>query len=94
VGVPTTEEYLKQETEKMEAEVRKDVPELKGHVLFKGRIEREQLPWPVALYFKWFPKQAAFGDFVEWGKVDAWADEIGGVLKGFEEVGSQGVMAR
>ena len=83
VGVPTTEEYLKQETEKIEAEVRKDVPELKGHVLFRGRIEREQLPWPVSLYFKWFPKQAAFGDFVEWEKVDAWADEVGGVLEGF-----------
>ncbi len=81
VGVPNTEEYASQEAEKIEKEVKKEVPLLKGHTLFQGRIEREQLPWPMALFFKWFPKQAQFGDFVEWERVDAWADGVGKELK-------------
>ncbi|KAK0656193.1 Flavodoxin domain-containing protein [Cercophora newfieldiana] len=81
VGVPNTEEYAALEREKMEALVRKSVPQLRGHTLFQGRIEREQLAWPVALFFKWFPKSAKFGDFVEWEEVDKWADKVGEEMK-------------
>lgn len=86
VGLPGTEEYAAKETEKIEAEVRKSVPALRGHTLFRGRLEREQLAWPVALFFKWFPKGAQFGDFVDWDEVDKWADKVGEEMKkGIEE---------
>ncbi|KAK3342199.1 flavodoxin-like protein [Lasiosphaeria hispida] len=81
VGMPDTEVHAVKEEEMIEKNVRKEVPELRGHVLFKGRIEREHLPWPGRLIFKWFPNIWKFGDFVEWDKVDAWADEVGGGLK-------------
>ncbi|KAK1758588.1 Flavodoxin domain-containing protein [Echria macrotheca] len=77
VGVPETAEHAAKEAAKIEGEIKRDVPGLRGHVLFKGRIEREHLPWPVRVYFRWFPGTAEFGDFVEWERVDEWADVVG-----------------
>jgi len=81
VGVPGTDEFAAKETAKMETEIRKSIPALRGHTLLYGRVEREQLAWPVALFFKWFPKNAKFGDFVEWDEVDKWADKVGEDMK-------------
>ena len=82
VGVPDTRQHEAQEEEKVAKDVRKEIPELRGHALFKGRVEKEHLGWPGKLLFKFFPNLWKFGDFVEWEKVDAWADEVGIELKG------------
>jgi len=55
VGAPDTEAHRIKEEEKLGTDVRKELPALKGHVLFKGRVEREHMPWPGRLIFKWFP---------------------------------------
>ena len=81
VGVPGTEAYEAREIKVIEKDIRKSVPELKGHVLFKGKSQVNQLAWPVALFFKWFPSKGKFGDFVEWEKIDEWADGVGEEIK-------------
>ncbi|KAK0632905.1 Flavodoxin domain-containing protein [Immersiella caudata] len=87
VGVPATEEMAREEEKKVEGEIRRHVPELKGHRLFKGKIERNDLPWVVRTWFRWFPGEAKFGDFVEWEEVEKWADGVGEELKGVLEGG-------
>ncbi|KAK4454687.1 Flavodoxin domain-containing protein [Podospora aff. communis PSN243] len=82
VGVPTSEEMAREEERKMEGEIKKVVPGLRGHRLFKGRIEKEDLPWVVRTWFRWFPGESKFGDFVEWEEVEKWADGVGEEMKG------------
>ncbi|KAK5656470.1 hypothetical protein OQA88_4853 [Cercophora sp. LCS_1] len=82
VGVPGNEKYKEDERVKIEKEVRKCVPALKGHVLFEGRVERDHLPWPVNKIFSLFPNVWRFGDFVQWDLVEGWADEVGQAMEG------------
>jgi len=81
VGVPDTEAHATAEEAKLAGDVRRQIPALRSHVLFKGKVEKDHIPWPANLIFNWFPNLWRFGDFVEWEKVDAWADEVGKDLK-------------
>jgi menaquinone-dependent protoporphyrinogen oxidase len=77
VGMPFDEKNYKDESEKVEQAVRTELPDIRGHMLFRGRMEKEDLPWVVGYIMSWFPKYCKFGDFREWDKVDAWAEAVG-----------------
>lgn len=54
--------------------VNKDV-KTQEHVLFSGRFLREHAPW--LLGWIWSFLGAQFGDFRDWNKIEAWANEVG-----------------
>lgn len=82
VAVPDTEAHAVLEEKMLGDYVRKELPGLKGHTLFMGRVEKDHIWWPARLIFDWFPNIWKFGDMIEWEKVDAWADKVGGSLEG------------
>jgi menaquinone-dependent protoporphyrinogen oxidase len=81
VGAPPTREALEAEEASVGKAIRREVQALKGHRLFMGKIEKEDLPWVIKLIFTWFPKNAKFGDFRQWDEVESWADQVGTELK-------------
>jgi menaquinone-dependent protoporphyrinogen oxidase len=81
VGAPPNPEAKASEEASVEKTLRKSLPELKGHTLFMGRIEKDHLPWVMQLIFSWFPNSTKFGDFREWEAIDEWADKVGMEMK-------------
>ena len=56
-----------------------EVP-LRGHKLFSGVYEADQMPAPLRVLFRF--TGGRFGDLRDWAAVDAWADQIAAELTG------------
>lgn len=79
VGMPATESARVDEERMMDREVRTDMPELRGHRLFQGRLYKKDLGWFLgAIWTCCVPKEMSkWGDERNWDDIEAWADSIG-----------------
>jgi menaquinone-dependent protoporphyrinogen oxidase len=84
VGMPPQEADQMNEERMMDGEIRKVVPDLRGHKLFQGRFYQQDLGWFLGLIFKCcIPKgKTRWGDDRDWEAIEAWADTVGREISG------------
>lgn len=79
VGMPPDEAGRVSEEKMIEAKIRKHVPGLKGHRLFRGKFEEKDLGWFMRTIISCcVPKEKKiYGDERNWNDIEAWADAVG-----------------
>jgi hypothetical protein len=79
--MPPTDETLATEEAAVEKALRKDLTgdTLRGHKLFRGKFEKEHLPWLARIIFGCCipADQVRWGDARDWDAIEAWADGAG-----------------
>jgi len=85
VGMPPQEEERRKEEQMVEAKLRKIMPEIRGHKLFQGRFNKQDLPWIGRIIFTYcVPKEKTrWGDGRDWDEINAWADDVGKEIEAF-----------
>ena len=79
VGMPPDEAGRVSEEKMIETKIRKQLPELKGHRLFRGKFEQNDLGWFMRTIISCCvpKKKQTFGDERNWNDIEAWADAVG-----------------
>lgn len=92
VGLPPDVQWMKDlEERKMEKWLRKYIPALKGHTLFKGQWKREGLPRYVRIVLTCLGTK--FEDKRDWESMDKWADGIAEELRKVQGIEAEAAAA-
>ena len=81
--MPPTEDALAAEEKAVGDKIRKQLPLLREHRLFRGVFEKEDLNW----LFKFIAShvipenKAMWGDHKDWDAIESWADKVGKAIK-------------
>jgi menaquinone-dependent protoporphyrinogen oxidase len=67
--------HAKEEPELLEQDVRKEVKNLRDHVLFLGRSLKGHFGIPWRIFWGCFG--GTYGDFRDWDAIERWADKVG-----------------
>ena len=79
VGMPASDDDLAKEETAVGDKIRKQLPQLRDHKLFRGVFEKEDLNW----FFKFIinhvvpENKQRVGDHRDWQAIESWADKVG-----------------
>jgi menaquinone-dependent protoporphyrinogen oxidase len=79
IGMPPNEEDRTNEERTMDGKIRKVLPDLRGHKLFQGRFEKQDLPWIIRIIFACCvpEEKTKWGDARNWEEIEAWSENVG-----------------
>jgi len=83
VGMPPTDDDLAQEEAVVGDKIRKQLPLLREHKLFRGVFDKDDVNWLFKFIMNYVvpENKQKFGDHRDWGAIESWADKVGAAIK-------------